>query len=118
MSVTEDVWARTRMSLSAPSYEFAATVMLLKLSAGAMPASAQNPAVVAVQTTEPYDVMPFRMTDGALCAGRALWQSLIRRFAECEAADFWPGVAPTVLDFDVMPWASMGDGERYQEDQF
>jgi exodeoxyribonuclease VIII len=88
------------------------------IAAGALPANAERPGVVAVQTTEPYDVMPFRMTEGALCAGRALWQSLIRRFAECQTADFWPGVAPTVLDFDVMPWASMGDGETYQEDQF
>lgn len=86
------------------------------IAAGVLPTNADRPGVVAVQTTEPYDVMPFRMTEGALCAGRALWQSLIRRFAECSAANFWPGVAPSVLDFEVMPWASMGDGERYQED--
>ncbi|HEY3495251.1 MAG TPA: PD-(D/E)XK nuclease-like domain-containing protein [Polyangiaceae bacterium] len=88
------------------------------IAAGALPSNADNPSVVAVQTTEPYDVMAFRLKDMDLSAGRALWQSLIRRFSECSAANYWPGVAPTLLDYDVMPWASMGDGEQFQEDQF
>ena len=52
-----------------------------------------------------------RMTEAALWAGRSLWQSLIRRFAECKAADFWPGVAPGILDYDVTPWADVGQEE-------
>lgn len=81
------------------------------IAAGVLPADAERPSVVAVQTTEPYDVMPFRMTEAALWAGRSLWQSLIRRFAECKAADFWPGVAPGILDYDVTPWADVGQEE-------
>jgi hypothetical protein len=88
------------------------------IAAGVLPPDADPPSVVAVQTTEPFDVMAFRMTPQALAAGRLLWQSLIRRYSACQAADYWPGVAPTVLDYEVMPWASIGDGESYQEDQF
>lgn len=85
------------------------------IAAGVLPATAELPAIVAPQTVEPYDVMPFRMTKNAYWAGQRLWQTLIRRYADCTAADWWPGVAPRVLDFDVMPWAQTGDDEQPTE---
>lgn len=87
------------------------------IAAGVLPAGAKFPAIVAVQTTEPYDVMPFRMTMAAYFSGQSLWRSLIKRYAECQAADWWPGVAPRVLDFDVMPWAQGGDEETDQQQE-
>ena len=85
------------------------------IAAGVLPAGAHLPAIVAIQTTEPYDVMPFRMTLAAYFTGQRLWKTLIRRYADCQSADWWPGVAPTVLDFDVMPWASAGDDDSQEE---
>ena len=79
------------------------------VSAGVLPPNALLPGIVAVQTTPPFDVMAFRMTENAYLVGRILWQSLIQRYAECQAAEWWPGVAPTLLDFDVPPWAPHGD---------
>ena len=81
-------------------------------------ASAGMPAIVAPQTVEPYDVMPFRMTQMAYFTGQRLWQSLIRRYAACKAADWWPGIAPRVLDLDVMPWAEAGDDDEHQQERF
>lgn len=89
------------------------------IAAGVLPLGARLPAIVAPQTVEPYDVMPFRMTQMAYFTGQTLWRSLIRRYAECQAADWWPGVAPRVLDYDVMPWAQAGDeAEPEQEGAF
>ncbi len=85
------------------------------IAAGVLPAGAALPAIVAPQTVEPYDVMPFRMTMAAYFTGQRLWQSLIRRYAQCQVADWWPGIAPRVLDFDVMPWAAAGDDEQQEE---
>lgn len=85
------------------------------IAAGVLSPDAERPAVVAVQTSEPFDVMPFRMTEAALWAGRSLWQSLIRRYAECQAADWWPGVAPGLLDYDVMPWSNTGDADESED---
>lgn len=88
------------------------------VAAGVLPVGAALPAIVAPQTVEPYDVMPFRMTLGAYFTGQRLWQSLIRRYAQCQAADWWPGIAPRVLDFDVMPWAATGDDNDQKEETF
>jgi hypothetical protein len=52
------------------------------------------------------------MTRAAYLTGRSLWRSLLRRYGECELAGYWPGIAPSILDFDVMPWAAGGEGEE------
>lgn len=87
------------------------------IAAGVLPPDAERPSVVAVQTVEPFDVMPFRMTQAALDAGTRLWKSLIKRYTECQTAEWWPGVAPQVLDYDVMPWAAGADPYEEQEDE-
>jgi hypothetical protein len=88
------------------------------VAAGVLPESADLPSIVAAQTCEPYDVMPFRMTRNAYWTGQRLWQTLIKRYADCEAAGWWPGVAPRVLDFDVMPYALTGDDDEQQRETF
>lgn len=88
------------------------------IAAGVLPAGALLPAIVAPQTVEPYDVMPFRMTLNAYFTGQSLWRRLIKRYAECQAADWWPGIAPRILDFDVMPWAEGGGDDDQQQERF
>jgi hypothetical protein len=82
------------------------------IAAGVLPPDADLPGIVTVQTTEPYDVAAYRMTRAAYLTGRSLWRSLLRRYAECELAGYWPGIGPSILDFDVMPWAAGGEGEE------
>lgn len=76
------------------------------IAAGVLPPDAELPGIVTVQTTAPHDVAAYRMTRLAYLAGRSLWQGLLRRYGECQAADWWPGIAPSVLDFEPMPWAA------------
>jgi hypothetical protein len=65
--------------------------------------------VVAVQTAEPYDVIPARLSYEDIERGRQLYRSLLRRYAECRAANWWPGLAPGVIDLSLPAWASAGD---------
>lgn len=59
--------------------------------------------LVAVQTSGPYDVAVWRLGADALCAGRAVYRDLLVRYATCQAADWWPGMAPDLLEYEA-PW--------------
>jgi hypothetical protein len=85
------------------------------IAAGVLPPDADLPGIVTVQTTEPYDVAAYRTTRAAYLTGRSLWRSLLRRYGECELAGYWPGIGPSILDFDVMPWASGGEDDMDSE---
>jgi exodeoxyribonuclease VIII len=75
-------------------------------AAGVLPPDAERPVVIAPQTVEPFDVMAFRLTEHALESGRRLWRSLLDRYATCREANWWPGIAPDLIDLDVDPWAA------------
>jgi exodeoxyribonuclease VIII len=68
--------------------------------------------VVAVQTSPPYDVIPARLSYEDIERGRQLYRSLLRRYAECRAANWWPGLAPGVIDLSLPAWASSGEPEE------
>lgn len=68
--------------------------------------------VVAVQTVEPFDVIPARIMTGDLELGRALYRSLLRKYAACRAADYWPGLAPGVVDLPLPAWTPSGEPEQ------
>jgi hypothetical protein len=65
--------------------------------------------VVGIQTVEPYDVIPARLGSEWIERGRSLYRSLLRRYADCQAAGWWPGLAPGVVDLWVPPWAAGGE---------
>ncbi len=72
-------------------------------------ADASQVLAVGLQTVEPYDVIPARLGSEWIERGRSLYRSLLRRYADCQAAGWWPGIAPGVVDLRVPPWASGGD---------
>lgn len=72
-------------------------------------ASASQALIVGLQTVEPYDVIPARLGSEWIERGRSLYRSLLRRYADCQAAGWWPGIAPGVVDLQVPPWAAGGD---------
>ncbi|UJR81444.1 PD-(D/E)XK nuclease-like domain-containing protein [Sandaracinus amylolyticus] len=72
--------------------------------------------VVAIQTVEPFDVIPARIQVADLERGRALYRSLLRRYAECRAADWWPGLAPSVVDLPLPAWTPSGEPEQTGDD--
>ena len=81
------------------------------IACGALPKSAPEPVLLFVQTVEPYDVVPGCLSEWDLNAGRALYQKLLRRLQRCEAADWWPGLAPDLVELDLPDWAAAGDPE-------
>ena len=83
-------------------------------AAGLIPDDADGPFVVAVQKSEPYDVVPARLGLEGLDRGRALYRTLLERYAACRAADWWPGIASEVITLRLPTWAAGGDGEEQE----
>jgi exodeoxyribonuclease VIII len=109
-------------SLRAISREFAGRMyhgQLAMYHDGAVAARAINgddtPRAIVVQTVEPYDVVPARLMRGDLDRGRSLYRSLMRQYVECQAAGWWPGLAPGLVDLDLPAWAPGGDAETEVE---
>lgn len=75
------------------------------IRAGRLPADAARPYIVAVSTVEPYDTMAFQISSATLEAGRILYRDLLQRYARCQAAGWWPGIAPDLETLDLPDWA-------------
>jgi hypothetical protein len=67
--------------------------------------------VVAAQTVEPFDVVAFEVGLEPLERGRRFVRSLIDKYAACQSAGWWPGLAPEVIPLQLPPWAAGGDEE-------
>lgn len=78
------------------------------IAAGRLPADASAPRVLIVQTTEPYDVVPARLSALTLEHGRELYRALLRRYIECDAADWYPGLAPELVELTLPNWGVEG----------
>lgn len=64
------------------------------------------PALIAVESSPPYDVAVFMVGDETMAAGRALYRSALDTLAECRKLDRWPGIARNGLRDVVLPaWA-------------
>ena len=75
------------------------------IAAGRLPADAKLPRIVTVETVEPYDVAVYQFTAEALDAGRAVYRTLLARYRECVAAEYWPGHSPDLRYLDLPHWA-------------
>lgn len=75
------------------------------------------PLIVAIQNCEPWDVAVYRVDHEALEAGRALYRRLLKRFAECTAADWWPGCAPEIVPLRLPEWALRADTDTRPESE-
>lgn len=75
------------------------------IAAGRLPKDAANPVIIMVSTVEPYDVAVLGITQPTLEAGRNLYKSLIRKYAECQDAEYWPGIGPDLMSLELPRWA-------------
>ena len=75
------------------------------IAAGRLPADAKLPRIVTVETVEPYDVAVYQFTPEALDAGRSVYRTLLARYLECVACDYWPGHSPDLRTLDLPHWA-------------
>lgn len=82
------------------------------IAAGRLPKDAALPCIVAVSTSEPFDVAAFRVSHVTLEAGRILYRDLLKKYAQCQAADYWPGVAPDLCELELPRWAPGMDGSE------
>jgi exodeoxyribonuclease VIII len=76
------------------------------------------PLLVAVQNRAPWDVAVYNMQSEHVEAGRLLYQRLLRRLAECAAADWWPGVAPEITPLRLPEWAINAQKEQSESEDF
>lgn len=53
-----------------------------------------EPIILAVETSAPFDVVPFEVPKVVVDAGRSLYRGLLHRVKECLDADSWPGRSP------------------------
>lgn len=86
------------------------------VAAGLLPADALGPMMIAVETVEPYDVAVLRLSVSAYQAGQILYRDLIRRYSQCVAADWWPGIAPDIEVLDLPRWAPGMEGSAEGEE--
>lgn len=81
-----------------------------------IPADAPTPRVLVLQTVEPFDVVPGWIGEWDLNQGRALYRSLLTRYLECQAADWWPGLAPEPVEIPIPEWAPGALSDVDEED--
>lgn len=60
---------------------------------------------VVVESSAPWDVVVYRVSEDTLAVGREQYRALLRRLRACVEADDWPGQAPGVVDFLLPSWA-------------
>lgn len=84
------------------------------VASGRIPADAKPPHIVAVQTVEPFDVVPARLMQEDLDKGIALCRGLLHRYAEHRAAGWWPGLAPSLIELSLPAWAPGGEEETQE----
>ncbi len=75
------------------------------IAARLIPKDAEPPYVVAVQSSEPYDVVCYQMNWMDLGAGRELCLRLMERLQTCIESDYWPGIADGLEQLQLPSWA-------------
>lgn len=64
-----------------------------------------NPVIIAVETTEPFGCAVFALPPEVVEAGRRKYKGWLRKLAECEAKDEWPGYGGGELVWvELPPW--------------
>jgi hypothetical protein len=98
------------------SYGYAAQVAMYHdgaVAARLIPGD-ERPYLIAVKSAHDHDVAVFQLTPEALEAGRRIYRGLMRKLIECTEADYWPGVAPDLVQLELPPWAE-GHGIANEE---
>jgi hypothetical protein len=58
--------------------------------------------IVAVESTAPYAVSVFHLTDRTLDEGRRIYRGWFEKLMVCEQTNEWPGYSQHMVEFDVM----------------
>ena len=66
---------------------------------------AEHFVIVAVEKVAPFAVCCYRVTEGAIDAGRDELRGLLRRYADCMKRDEWPGYSDDIIDVSLPDFA-------------
>ena len=96
------------------------------IECGLLPKGAALPIIIAhekppagEEATYDCDVATWQMPLEDYDAGRRLYRGLMRKYVECMAADWWPGIAPSRLETPLPSWAAgKRDDDDNNEDPF
>ena len=80
-------------------------------AAGVLPHGADGPRIVAVSTVPPHDVACFTMGVQGIELGRRLYRKLLSDWLDCQASDWWPGMAPEPMELPLPRWTPDGSEE-------
>lgn len=81
-----------------------------------IPDTAEPPRMIVVQTVEPFDVVAGHLPYEALERGISLCRELLRDYANCKLADYWPGLAPAAVHLPFPSWTPGGNEAPEEED--
>ena len=97
-----------RFARDAVKYGYAAQVAFYHDGAGRSKRTdgKRLPCIIAVRAGDDFDVAAFQIEPETFDVGRSIYLSLLRKLAECTAADYWPGVAPELWPLYLPPWAA------------
>lgn len=74
------------------------------IAARVLPRDAELPRVILVQTVEPFDVAPARLSHEHFERGVNLCREFLGTYAACQLSDLWPGLAPGLIDLPLPAW--------------
>lgn len=87
-------------------------------SADALGIPTKHFVIIAVEKEPPYALAVYRLTEGAIDAGREQLQPLLQRYATCLALDEWPGY-PEIVDDIALPayaWQQIEEEVKYAQE--
>jgi hypothetical protein len=65
---------------------------------------------IMVEAAEPFDVIPYEVSDAAIDEGRTRYRGWLERIRECTESGVWPGRAPEAVYYDLPEWAHSDAG--------
>jgi hypothetical protein len=70
--------------------------------------------IIAVESSEPFDVGVFRLDDESLALGAEECAELLAKVKDCRSRKTWPGQYPIEMPLRLPPWA-FGDDENVSD---
>ena len=89
---------------SASSYDYFAQLSFYAQALKSVDGRDRKVAIVAVETSSPFDVVAYTIADEWLELGRRRYESWLEKLAECIESDCWPGVSDSEVPLAPADW--------------
>lgn len=98
-----------KFSGDAARYGYAFQLAFYAAGAAAVLGEMLPQAIIAMQSTEPHDVVVFELPESVQVAAGAQVEAALDRVAECRASGVWPGIADEPVELHLPAWATPDD---------